>query len=96
MLTFNLKSDINGNYFRGSEPDNKHSNCWSTHANCALVFTIDQVRKIRAAIGRGGIVIEPTNRQPLGDEEFDRELSCLGIGSWHDHRKGLKSKREVK
>ena len=77
MITFNIQSDINGNFFRGSKPDNNHQNYWSTHANDALVLTLEQVRKIRRAIGRGNIAIEPTDSPPLTTEEFDRELYCM-------------------
>ena len=89
MLTFNLRSDINGNYFRGHEPVNSVSNCWSTHGDEALVFTLEQVRKIRAALGRGSIVIEPTDADPLTDVQFDKELWCVepNGGSWYAYRK---------
>ena len=76
MLTFNLQSDINGNYFRGNKPSNSAGNCWSTHQSRALVLTLAQVRKLRAVLGRGTVVIDPTDTPPLTAEVFDRELYC--------------------
>jgi len=61
MLTFNLQADITGNYYRGHEPRNGEGNCWTTHANLALVLTLEQVRKLRATLKRGSIIIEPTD-----------------------------------
>lgn len=87
-ITFNLQSAITRNYFRGSKPSNDAGNCWTTHASCALVFTIAQVRKMRASLSHGSIIIEPTDREPLTDLQFDHELYCIVTDKHWDSYQG--------
>ncbi len=90
MLTFNLKSRRNDNFYRGHAPGNDSSNCWSGRKN-ALVFDIEQARKIVAAWrGSMEIVIAVVADPAVDDREVDRELFCIRGGNWHWFRHRLR------
>lgn len=86
-LTFNLIAN-NGNCYRGHEPKNGYSNCWSSDGCDALVFTLKQIRQFIYLRRMGNIEICPLETQPLTDEQFDRELWCAEGHSWYDYRSG--------
>ena len=89
MITFNIRA-ANGNYYRGHEPANSHSNCWcscSDSTKHALVFTIEQARDlVKAWSGYLNIVIS-ASAIPMAGEEFQHELFCAKGGSWYEYEK---------
>lgn len=86
MITFNVQAH-NGNYYVGHEPSNRYGNCWGDDEKDALVFTIEQARKLVAA-WRGFLKIAiAVSSEPMSDEVFKRELFCAKGGSWYDYEK---------
>lgn len=85
MLTFNLRAS-NSNFYRGHEPSNTHSNCWSGCENDALVLTLGQARAI-AGLRNVSIVFAAVEDKPMSDAAFERELFCAGGGNWFEYNK---------
>jgi len=86
MITFNLQAH-NGNYYRGHEPCNHSGNCWTDEEVFAMVFTIDQVRKIMAhdsAVSSNLNITISIKSNPITDDECDREIFCLDGGYYYD------------
>lgn len=91
MITFNVQAH-NDNFYRGHRPANGHGNCWSDERRDALVFTIDQARKlVETWPGRLKIVIA-IQAVPMNAGDFERELFCAGGGNWYHwpHRDRLR------
>ncbi len=82
MITFNVQAH-NKNYYRGHEPANGHGNCWAGEQDEALVFTIDQARKLVAAWPGFLKIVISVRSYPMTDREFRRELFCAGGGNWY-------------
>lgn len=90
MMTFNLKAELSGNFYRGHRPEGGCC-CWSDRQH-ALAFTLGAARRIVAAWpGRLDIVIAVDNRAVLTEDRLRRELFCIRGGNWYwwRHRERL-------
>ena len=91
MVTFNLEATRSGNYYRGHAPSNSSANCWSDRKH-ALVFTLEQARKIAAVwSGSMNIVVAVVDTPAVNDDVVEHELFCIRGGNWYwfRHRERL-------
>ena len=83
MITFNVQAH-NNNYYCGHKPCNGHGNCWTGKQDEALVFTIDQARKLVTAwTGCGLNIVISVRSVPMTEASFERELFCASGGQWY-------------
>lgn len=85
MITFCVQA-LNGNFYRGHRPANGHGNCWADEAD-ALVFTIEQARKLVEAWPGNLRIVISADSVPMTDEQFRHELFCARGGGWFDYKR---------
>ncbi|MCK5617062.1 hypothetical protein KAR91_85155 [Candidatus Pacearchaeota archaeon] len=84
MITFNIQAH-NNNYYCGHKPCNGHGNCWASLEADALVFTLDQARKVVTAWPGFLKIVIAIGSVPMTGPDFERELFCAGGGSWYHY-----------
>ena len=88
MITFNVQAP-NGNYYRGHAPSNDHGNCWTSKSSNALVFTLDQARKLVKTWGHYLKIVISVESKPMSKKAFQRELFCAKGGDWYEYKEEI-------